>query len=185
MEEVRSVVGALLRAESERYLALVYLVWIPPFAVGTYVSLATGLWTALTVASVVGAVLYAWTIRSYSKLFAPRPAKRASKLLVALVVALIAVPWALGVLGLPVAWGVALGVGAVVVLFAAAFKYPSRKTDAASGAALVALTVLGSSALNPWEAFALSVIAVYSSAALAHLVYGLYEVVPYAEGGER
>ena len=77
------------------------------------------------------------------------------------------------------AWGVAIAIGGILLSSSIFDTYKSRWIDMLSGVSLMILTALGSAFTNPWASFTVSVLTVYSFAALVHLTYGVYEVIPY------
>ncbi len=173
MEELREAIERIRRAEVERLAALFYLSWLPPMSLGLYLTTVTKSWLFVATLWAVGFIPYAWTVANFSKFFGKGDKGWLAFPLwfgVGSIVGAVTGEWA---------WGVAIGIGGGLFTSSLLETYRSRWVDAASGAGLVVLTVLGSFFTNPWNSFMASAFTVYSFASLAHLIYGVYEVIPY------
>ncbi len=178
MEDVEKLLKALMRSELERYLAMVYLSWIPALSAGLYLAMLFEKWILVGMASIVGLVLYLWAVVSYAKLFRPSHEWKRGYTITS-VLSIFITSWLFALLGLPAAWGIAVGIMIMLFIFALKYRYRSWKVDIGIAISLVILTLIGSSRLNPWISFTQSVIVTYSIASLTHLAYGIYEVMPY------
>ncbi|UXD22717.1 hypothetical protein IPA_07640 [Ignicoccus pacificus DSM 13166] len=175
MERIGEVLEALKRVEIERLSAMAYASWVPLVALGSFLSALTGnpafsqgLWG-------LGLIPFVWTVRRLNRL-GRETRKWNGKLTVALASAL---GTSLALAKIPL---LSLTIATIAIIIAVTLARPRVSWIELVTVALIALlTSLGSQRLGAWEAFSSAFVIGLSFATLAHLAYGVYEVVPYVE----